>query len=143
MPFETSFPLVTVDMEIVDPSIVLAGHFEPSLHKNDSCLDMDRDKYIGHRCPMESILYKELPKAENHSTQLLVMMFSNDLKKIGSRFIRKTIEMSARAQQTRERMDAQMKTIGFTEYDLPLIQYWAKILHGQEDLDASSLDCYL
>ena len=142
-PFESSFPLVSVDMEIIDPSIVIAANFEPSLHTNDSCLDMDKDKYIGIKCPSESILYKELPKTDNHSTQLLLMMFSNDLKKIGSRFIRKTIEMSARAPQTRERMDAQMKTIGFAECDLPLIQYWSKILHEQEDIDSSSLDCYL
>ena len=142
-PFETILPLCTVDTRMKDPCVILTGEFDPSKHPNDSCLDLDNDKYYGSRCPLESILYKELPKVENHSTSLLMMMFSNDLKRIGSRFIRKTIEMSARAPQTRQRMDAQMKSIGFTEYDTPLIEYWSVLLSQQDNVDSSSLSCYL
>ena len=141
-PFESVIPVCNIGEEKEHPSIVLAASFEQNTNSDVSCLDLDNDKYTGVTCPLDSILYKELTKAENRSAALQVMLFSNDLKRIGSRFIRKVVEMSARAPQTRERMDAQMRVIGFSESDFPLITNWARIARNME-IDSSSVNCYL
>ena len=145
-PFDKKFPVVDIaekPLGSTSTDIVLCMNFDQERDPTGSCLDLDADTYKGTKCPTDSILVKELPKNIDHSLPVLVMLFSNEVKKIGAKFVRKTLEMSSRAKQTRERMMMQMKSIGFSISDEPIIKNFASVISTKKEIDSSSIECFL
>ncbi len=147
-PFDESFPVVDISSKSskkdLYPQIVLCLAFDAESDPRASCLDIDADTYTGIKCPQDSIVMKELSKiSTSHSLNVLLMLLGNETKKIGGRFVRKTLEMSSRAQQTKDRMMSQMMSIGFSLSDQPLLRYFSHVVAENPAINSSSVECFL
>jgi hypothetical protein len=145
-PFSHPMKVLEKESDPNHPAIIYTDEEKSNMLINSfSSINLKNNEYLGCACPHESILYKELVKSPNsldHSTDFLMATFVNNIKKIGSRFIRKVVSMSARAPQPKEKMDEQMEAIGFSVCDSPIVKYWTKLLCEESNIDTSSLNCY-
>lgn len=102
-----------------DNSSIFVGFF---VDKNEQpgFLDLDASAFVGAKCPKDSILSKEIIRVE-HSENIFIPLICNDIKKIGSRFLRKVKEIVARGSINKEKFFAQMRNLGFSSTDEPII----------------------
>ena len=150
-PFDEQFPVIDISTknksnssDKLTPNIILTMSFDQESDPKASCIDLDTESYTGIKCPQDSILYKELSKISiDHSMNVLLMLYGNETKKIGNNFIRKTLEMSSRAKQTKERMLIQMISIGFSLSDEPMLKYFSQVITENPSIDSSSIECFL
>ena len=150
-PFDVDFPVIDIATKHqisnsgkLNPNIVLSMSFDQESDPNGSCIDLDTETYTGIKCPQDSILYKELSKISiDHSMNVLLMLYGNETKKIGNSFIKKTLEMSSRAKQSRDRMLIQMMNIGFSLSDEPILKYFSQVITDTPSIDSSSIECFL
>ena len=127
-PFGQPFPVVGSTERSDIAQIVICMSFDPEKYQNYSLMDLDNQaEFTGIKCPQDSILMKELPKNTDHSSTSLVSLFSIELKKIGMRFLCKMMELSRRASQPEERVAQQMRSIGFSSADEPILKNWTAI----------------
>lgn len=142
-PYGSSFPIVDIVNRTKIPQIIVGSDFDDQKDPMASFLYLDSMKFEGYIVPPDSILLKEKMNLNDHTSSVIVLLLSVQIKKIFNRFVRKVVEMSSRSTQTIAQMNTQMLNIGFSLSDGPIIRNWAKVADANIHISSTSINCFL
>lgn len=142
-PYGVQFPVVEIANRTKITQIIVGLDYDHQKDPFSSFLFLDSMKFEGYITPPDSILLKDKPAIENHTSPVIVMLLYTQIKKIYNRFVRKAVEMSSRSQQTLARMNTQMLSVGFSPSDSPIIRNWAIIADANANITSTSINCFL
>ena len=121
-------------------SLIIGNPLENHSFKNT--LDLDTRIFHGEKCPIESILRKEIIRTEHNENSFLVLL-NQDIKRIGFRYIKRLAEISNRQNQCFEKIFLQMKSLGFFLSDIPILTFFAQISIEKNFIGNSNIHCFL
>ena len=105
-------------------SIVVVKNFEQKSKSMISLLDFDNSVYSGDGCPARSFVLSTLGRGADGCESLFVLILYSSIKKIANDFISKLAEMSAGRRLQKDKVLEEMKKIGFSVEDEPILKYW-------------------
>ncbi|KAH0790462.1 hypothetical protein GPJ56_005623 [Histomonas meleagridis] len=105
-------------------SIVVVKNFEQKNKNMISLLDFDNSVYSGDGCPARSFVSSTLGKGADGPESLFLLILYASIKRIANKFITKLAELSVGKRLQKDKILEEMKKIGFSMEDEPILKYW-------------------